>query len=222
MLELKPTIHKEYMESFNSYLKDVISDGRYHYSISSGYSIKVQLLTPSGDIRYRHDEPFQFTVGNLLYFYHDLEHECSFIIDEPSSKKNLHYKFDFKNIDDIYAKQAFLRIMNHLKNINAGSEINTKRKPIYSNLNMFEICPVYVFDSIKQQIYQKIIFKFKPYGLFEELYVIVKNTEESFKASMKVIDNEFYKRYYSKIIEKKDVTDKLTRSEKQIVKMYYY
>lgn len=222
MLELKPTINKEYMESFNSYLKDVISDGRYHYSISFGYSIKVQLLTPSGDIRYRKDEPFQFTVGNLLYFYHDLEHECSFIIDEAPSKKNLHYKFDFNNIDDLYAKQAFIRIMEHLKNINAGSEINTKRKPIYSNLNMFEICPVYVFDSIKQQIYQKIIFKFKAYGLLEELYVIVKNTEDNFNAAMKVIDNEFYKRYYSKIIEKKDVTDKLTRSEKQIVKMYYY
>jgi len=222
MLELKPTINKEYMESFNSYLKDVISDGRYHYSISFGYSIKVQLLTPSGDIRYRKDEPFQFTVGNLLYFYHDLEHECSFIIDEEPSKKNLRYKFDFNNIDDLYAKQAFIRIMEHLKNINAGSEINTKRKPIYSNLNMFEICPVYVFDSIKQQIYQKIIFKFKAYGLLEELYIIVKNTEDNFNAAMKVIDNEFYKRYYSKIIEKKDVTDKLTRSEKQIVKMYYY
>lgn len=222
MLELKPTIIQEYMESFNSYLKDVISNGRYHYSISAGYSIKVQLLTSSGELRYRDGEPFQFTVGNLLYFYHDLEHECSFLIDEAPSKKNLRYKFDFDKVDDNYAKKAFLRIMQHLKNINAGNEINTKRKPIYINLNMFEICPVYVFDSIKQQIYQKVIFKFKSYGLLEELYVIVKNTEDSFNASMKIIDNEFYKRYYSKVIEKRDATDKLTQSEKQIVKIYYY
>ena len=58
--------------------------------------------------------------------------------------------------------------------------------------------------------------------MMDELYVIVKNTDESFDAGMKMIDNEFYKRYYSKVIEKKDTTEKLTKSEKQIVKMYYY
>lgn len=222
MIELKPTIIQEYMESFNSYLKDVISNGRHYYSISSGYSINVQMLTSTGDIRYRGDVPFQFSVGNLLYFKHDLDHECSFIIDEKPSKQNLHYKFEANNIDDRHAKEAFLLFMKHLKQINEGNDINNKRKPFYCNINLFEICPVYVFDSKKQQIYQKIIFKFKHHGLMDELYVIVKNTDDSFNAAMKIIDNEFYTRYYSKVIEKKDTTETLTKSEKQIVKMYYY
>lgn len=93
MLELKPTIILEYMESFNSYLKDVVSNGRYHYSISSGFSIKAQALTSSGEILLRGNEALQFTVGNLLYFKHDLDHECSFIIDEKPSKKILTTSF---------------------------------------------------------------------------------------------------------------------------------
>lgn len=222
MMELKPTIIQEYMESFNSYLKDVISNERYHYSISAGFSIKAQALTPSGEIRFRGSEALQFTVGNLLYFKHDLDHECSFIIDEKPSKKNLNYKFSFTNIDDIHTKKAFLLFMQHLKQINVGNDINKKRNPFYCNINLFEICPVYVFDSKKQQVYQKIIFKFKRHEMMDELYVIVKNTDESFIEAMKIVDNEFYKRYYSKVIEKKDMTETLTKSEKQIVKMYYY
>lgn len=112
--------------------------------------------------------------------------------------------------------------MQHLKQINVGNDINKKRNPFYCNINLFEICPVYVFDSKKQQVYQKIIFKFKRHELMDELYVIVKNTDESFTAAMKIVDNEFYKRYYSKVIQKKDMTETLTKSEKQIVKMYYY
>lgn len=222
MLELKATIILEYMESFNSYLKDVISNERYHYSISAGFSIKAQALTSSGEIRFVGSEALQFTIGNLLYFNHDLDHECSFMIDEKPSKKNLQYKFEFKDIDDVHSKKAFLLFMQHLKQINISNDINKKRKPFYSNINLFEIFPLYVFDSKKQQVYQKIIFKFKRHEMMDELYVIVKNTDESFDAGMKMIDNEFYKRYYSKVIEKKDTTEKLTKSEKQIVKMYYY
>jgi hypothetical protein len=219
MLELKTVVVLEYMESFNTYLKDVISDSRYHYSIASGYAIKAKSLANSDVVRFRDSQILEFTVGNLLYFHHDLDHECSFIIDEKPLKT---IKSIFNNIDNYHAKKAFLSIMKHLKNINEGNAINKKRKPFYSDIPFFEIFPVYVFDASEQRVYQKVILKFKRHNLMDELYVVVKNNDKSFNDAMKIIDNEFYKRYYSKIITKNDTTEKLTKSEKQIVKMYYY
>lgn len=107
MLELKATIILEYMESFNSYLKDVISNERYHYSISAGFSIKAQALTSSGEIRFVGSEALQFTIGNLLYFNHDLDHECSFMIDEKPSKKIFNINLNSKILMMFILKKLF-------------------------------------------------------------------------------------------------------------------
>lgn len=211
------------MVSFNHYLNDVASNSNYQYGISSGYTIFQQGLNPDGTPKVRQGNNNKYSIGGLLYFAHDLEHECSFTISENRfSNKKTTTKVYFENIDNHHAKQAFRSIMKHFRLINEKTDLKNKSNPIYRNLDFFEVCPVYVFDALHQIIYQKMVFKFKAYKQFKETYVIVKNNDASLEDGIKAIDNEFFIRYYSQLIEKKDMTEKLTKSEKQIVKMYYY
>lgn len=211
------------MLSFNYYLNNVVSNNNYKYSISSGYSIVQHLLGADGSVIKRPGYNDRYAIGNLLYFQHDTEFECSFKIDQSKlSKKRSNIKIYFENIDDFHSREVFKVMRMHLKLINAGSALHNKRNPAYEDIDSFEIFPLYVFNSLRQVIYQKIIIKFKSFKEFKDVYVIVKNNDESLSNAIKIIDNEFYIRYYSKLIEKKDKTEKLTKSEKQIVKMYYY
>lgn len=211
------------MASFNYYLKHSVSNINYRYQISSGYTIVQEAVNPDGTPKIRSGYDRFYAIGNLTYFQHDSEHECSFDI-KPNllSKKESPRKVYFENVDNYHAKQFFKVITNHLRLINKGDEINKKKNPVYANLDHIEIYPVYVYHSLHGNIYQKIVLKFKKYKEFPELYIIVKNNEYSFENAVKMIDNEFFIRYYSQLIDKKDTTEKLTKSEKQIVKMYYY
>jgi len=210
-----------YVQFFNDYLLNDTSNHCYRYHIAAGYSIVQERINPDGTPKLSDGFDQYYPIGRLFYFKHDTEHECSFEISKKFlSTKPSKNKVYLGHIDNLYAKQSFRLILNHLRLIN--TDIPNRLLLGYYDFEQFEIFPVYVFDSLKKQVYQKIIFKFKAFQQFPECFVVVKNDKDSFETARNNIDNQFFIRYYSKVIEKKGATDKLTKSEKQIVKMYYY
>lgn len=210
-----------YIQIFNDYLLSNVSNHCYRYHVGSSYTIVQERINPDGTPCLFNGYEQYYAVGRLFYFKHDTEYEYSFEISKNClSKKPSTSKIYLGDVENHFARKVFRLICSHLRLINA--DIPKRFSLSYFDFDQFEIFPFYVFDSLKKQIYQKIIFKFKAYHQFPEHLVVVQNDVDSFERAMKDIDNQFFIRYYSKIIEKKDMTDKLTKSEKQIVKMYYY